>query len=488
MKLAVNFRLVLYMCGWTFLMLAGAMLCPIAVSLITGDGAAEVFFRAAGAVALFAAALIYQGREKRKNDEIRSRDGLATVGLAWLTIGLLGALPYWLCAAPLGFWDGVFESFSGFSTTGATVISDVEALPPSLMFWRLLTHWLGGMGIIVLMLAVLPVFGLSGVQLFKNESTLGQYRLNPRLAQTAKLLWLIYLCLSLLLWALLMAGGLGWFDALCHAMSTIATGGFSNRNLSAGHFQNSWVEIILTVFMFLGSLNFAMYYLAVKGDWRALPANTECRVFFYIILAAGLLVAVPLLLTGYYDSGPEALRLAYFQVVSVISTTGLTTADWESWPQFSQGVLFVLFFIGGCSGSTSGGMKCVRWVLLFKGIRRTLRQHIHPRAVIPVRLGGQAVPESLMTAVWSFTVIYFLVMAASTLMLAALNIDLLTAFSASASALGNVGLGLGAVGPTENFGHLPGPAKGILSLGMYIGRLEFFSILILFMPEFWRKG
>ena len=487
MNLAVNFRLVLYMCGWTLLMLAGAMLTPVVISLITDDGMIPVFVKSAAATGFLALCLIGQGRERRKTDEVRSRDGLATVGLVWLMIGLLGALPYWFSGTLPGFWDGMFESFSGFSTTGATVLGDVEALPPSVSFWRVLTHWLGGMGIIVLMLAVLPVFGLSGVQLFKNESTLGQYRIKPRIAQTAKVLWLIYLGLSLALLVLLLAGGLEWFDALCNTMSAISTGGFSNRNLSAAHYDSAYVEVVLTVFMFIGSLNFALYYLAARGDFKSLAANTECRVFFFIIVIAGILVFVSLMPAGLYDSPSAVLRHAYFQVVAIISTTGLTSTNWEQWPHFGQGVLFVLFFIGGCSGSTSGGMKCVRWILLFKGIRRTLLQHIHPRAIIPVRLGGQAVPETMMTAVWSFTAIYFIVMAFSTLMLAALDIDLLTAFSASASALGNVGLGLGTVGPADNFGHLPGPAKGVLSLAMFIGRLEFFSILILFLPEFWRK-
>lgn len=486
MNTAVNFRLVLYMCGWTLLFLAGSLILPTAVSLATKDGAALVFVWSAAATALPGLILIGQGRAKMRTGEIRPRDGLATVGLGWLAIGILGALPYWFSGALPGFWDGLFESFSGFSTTGATVLADVEAVPASILFWRALSHWLGGMGIIVLMLAILPVFGLSGVQLFKNEST-GHYRIKPRLAQTAKILWLIYVGLSLMLLSLLMAGGLPWFDALCHALSAISTGGFSNRNLSAGHYGNAFVEVTLTVFMFIGSLNFALYYAVVRGQFKPLAANTECRVFFIIILIAGILVFTSLMSAGAYDSPLTALRHAYFQVVAVISTTGFTTTNWEKWPHFSQGVLFVLFFIGGCSGSTSGGMKCIRWVLLFKGIHRTLRQHIHPRAVITVRLGGQAVPESMMTAVWSFTAIYFIVMAASTLMLAGMNIDLLTAFSASASALGNVGLGLGAVGPADNFGHLPGPAKGVLSLAMFVGRLEFFSILILFLPEFWRK-
>ena len=487
MNLAVNFRLILNMCGWVLLFLAAVMLTPVIISLVTEDGSARVFIVSALMVTALAIILIAQGRHQSR-DEVRIRDGLATVGLAWLMIGILGALPYWVGGVFDNFWDGIFESFSGFSTTGASVIGDVEALAPSLIFWRALSHWLGGMGVIVLMLAILPFLGLSGVQLFKNESTLGQQKLRPRVAQTAKILWLIYLALSVILMLLLLVGGMEWFDALCHTLSAIATGGFSARNLSIGHYENAFNEVVLTIFMFIGSVNFALYFQFVRGNWRAPFKNTECRIFFFIVLAASLVVAASLILAGVYQEGPlTALRHAFFQVVSVISTTGFTTADWSNWPNFCQGILFVLFFIGGCSGSTSGGMKCVRWILLFKGIHRTLRQHVHPRAVITVRLGGEAVPESMMTAVWSFGAIYFIVLTVSTLALSAMDLDLLTALSASASAIGNVGLGLGEVGPAGNFSALPGLAKGLLSLNMFLGRLEFFALMILFLPEFWQK-
>ena len=402
-------------------------------------------------------------------------------------IGLLGALPFWFSGAAANFWDGIFESFSGFSTTGATVIADVEALPPGILFWRALTHWLGGMGIIVLMLAILPFFGLSGVQLFKNESSLGQQRIQPRVAQTAKALWLIYLGFSGILAVLLKAGGMDWFDALCHTFSAMATGGFANKNSSIGYYGSAYVEIVLTVFVTLASLNFALYYQMFRGDRAALFKNTECRVFLGIVLVCGLLVFIPLRAGGLYEHGWDAFREAYFQVASVISTTGFNSTDWEAWPHFSQGVLFLLLFVGGCSGSTSGGLKCIRWILLCKGVYRTLRQHIHPKAVIPIRLGGQAVPESVMGATWAFCAIYFMVAAASTLALAAMNLDLLTALSASVASLGNVGIGLGSVGPAENFGHLPGAAKGVLSFCMFLGRLELFSLMILFLPEFWKK-
>ena len=487
MKLAVNFRLVCHLCGWTALSMAVVLLVPIIPALFMADDSWPAFLKSSLSTALLAALMIVQGRRLTRENEVRTRDGLATVGLAWVMIGLIGSLPYWFSGCFPSLWDGLFESFSGFSTTGATVAAKIEELPSSILFWRALSHWLGGMGIIVLVLAVLPFFGLSGVQLFKNESTLGQQKLKPRIAQTAKILWLIYLGLTLILLVLLLCGGLDWFDAVCHTFSTIATGGFSNKNLSIGHYESSYVETVVTVFMIISSINFALYYQAAMGDWKSLVKNTECRTFLLIILIAGALIALSLFGRDYYDSSAQVLRHSYFQVVSVLSTTGLSTYDWEQWPFLAQGVLLLLFFVGGCSGSTSGGIKCIRWVLLFKGIHRTLRQHIHPRAVLPVRLGGKAVPEQMMTAVWSFGAIYFIVLFATSLLLASMDIDVLTAFSASASTLGNVGIGLGEVGPSDSYGHLPGAAKGILCFNMFLGRLEFFSLLILFLPEFWKK-
>ena len=465
--------------------MAIAILIPIIISLIMNDGMEYIFLQSAAIASAWALALIWVG--KGNKDTPRSRDGLATVGLAWLMIGILGAIPYWISGTLPNFWDGIFESFSGLTTTGATVIGEVEKMPPAILFWRSLTHWLGGMGIIVLMLAVLPFFGLSGVHLFKNESSLGQNKIKPRIAETAKILWFIYTFLTLLLLALLLLGGMGWFDALCHTFSTISTGGFSNRNISVGHFESAYFEVVITIFMFLGALNFALYYTAVRGNWKDLLKNTEVKVFIWIILISSILIYIPLQLNQVFDGPWEALRHSFFQVVSVISTTGLTTTDWEQWPYLTQGILLTLFFIGGCAGSTSGGMKCIRWVLLFKVIHRTLRQHIHPRAILPIRLGNQAVPEPVMTAIWSFATIYLITLILSTLALAAMDIDLLTALSASASTLGNVGLGLSEVGPSNNFGHLPGAAKGILSFCMVLGRLELFAIMILFLPEFWRK-
>ena len=485
--MTINLRLVLFMVGWICLLMATTMILPIIPSLVFHDGQYIYFFQAAVICALLGGLLIWQGWNERQKD-LRTRDGLAAVGLCWLAIGFLGAVPYLTTGGIPNVWDALFESVSGFSTTGASILGDIESLPKSILFWRALSHWLGGMGIIVLMLAVLPFLGVGGMQLFKNEVPGPQVdKLRPRVRETAKYLWAIYMSFTLVLWSLLMLGGLDWFEAMSHTFSAMSTGGFSSKNISVGHFASGYVECVLIFFMYICSLNFALHYQLLTGNWRAMFFNAEFRVFLAIILIAGILVAGPVIASGFYARPLDAVRHSYFQVVAIISTTGFGTADWEQWPHFSQSILLLLFFIGGCSGSTSGGFKCIRWILLFKGAYRAMKQHIHPRAVLPIRLGGKVVPEDVVTGVWSFSIIFFLSLAISTLSLCAFDIDILTAFTAAASSLGNVGPGLGTVGPMENYGHLPGPAKGLLSFCMFLGRLEYFSMLLLFLPSFWKK-
>ena len=483
LNLAINPPLVAYLCGLILAFLALILLLMTGPALFLDDGAWPIFGASALAAAGAAGLLLVLGRRQRGAAlEVRGRDGLAVVGLSWPLIVLAGALPYLISGLSPSLVDALFESVSGFTTTGASVMAGLERLPPSLVLWRSLTHWLGGMGVIVLMLAVLPFLGLGGLHLFRNESSLGQMRLKPRAAQTAKTLWLIYLGLTIILLLSARALGLSWFEALCNSLSAISTGGFTTREMSIGHYDHPGLEVLFTAFMFLGSLNFAIYYQAFQGDWRGLFKDTEARVYALVIVLSALLIASSLLAAGRYHNPLTALRQAFFQVVSVVSTTGFFSADWLKWPAFTLGLMFTLFFLGGCTGSTSGGIKFLRWILIFKGLHRDMRQHIHPRAVIGLSLGGRPVPERLMAAVWSFWALYMVVMAASALALTALGLDILSALVASASALGNVGLDLGL-----GFASLPGPAKLILILEMLLGRLEFFALLILFQPEFWTR-
>jgi trk system potassium uptake protein TrkH len=322
--------------------------------------------------------------------------------------------------------------------------------------------------------------------MLKNESSApSSEKLRPRVAQTAKYLWLIYLGLTILLFALLSAGGESPFQALCQSLTTISTGGFSNYNESAAYHESWYIRGVLTVFMFIGSLSFAIIFQVLKGQLRAV-LNPEVIFFVLIILAAVFLTAIPLMAESYYPPG-EALFQSVFQVVSIISTTGLTSANWGRWPELSQAVLFGLFFFGGCSGSTAGGIKAVRWLILFKSLHRAFRRSIHPKGVFPIRLAGKPVSDAVLEKIWLFFLLYLVIAGSATLLLLIMGLDLSTAFSAAASCLGNVGPVLGSLGPTETLASLPGPAKGLLSLCMLLGRLEFYSFLVLLYPEFWSR-
>ncbi|MDR1086093.1 MAG: TrkH family potassium uptake protein [Deltaproteobacteria bacterium] len=481
----INPTLIVGLAGWIITVFSAAFLLPLLSSFILQDGSERCFLLSFIISLGLGGFLVFLGGQEVRHQEPRYRDGLAVVGLTWLALNILGALPYWISEV-LGFWDGLFESFSGLSSTGATVIADLRPIPRGLLFWRSLSQWLGGMGIIVLMVAVLPFLGVGGQMMLKNESSgPSSEKLRPRVTQTAKFLWLIYLGLTVLLFGLLTLGGESIFQALCQSLTTISTGGFSNFNESAAVHESYYIKWVLIIFMFIGSLSFAILFQVLTGHLKAI-LNPEVIFFAVIVLGASFLVAIPLMAVRFYSPG-QSLFQALFQVISVISTTGLTTANWGLWPDLSRAVLLALFFVGGCSGSTSGGLKCVRWLILFKSLHRAFRRYIHPRGVFPIRLGGKSVPDSVLEKVWLFFLLYLISLGAGTLILLFMGLDLGTSFSATASALGNVGPVLGSLGPTETLASLPGPAKGVLSICMLLGRLEFYSFLVLLFPEFWSR-
>ncbi|MDR1545982.1 MAG: TrkH family potassium uptake protein [Deltaproteobacteria bacterium] len=482
----INPPLVARLTGWIVVVFSAAFLPALAAALLHGDGSAPWFAGSAAAVLALGGTLLKLGAAAERQ-EPRYRDSLAVVGLAWFLISLAGALPY-LFSGRLDFWSAVFESFSGFSSTGATAVPDLRLFSKSLLLWRSFSQWLGGMGIIVLMVAVLPFLGVGGQLMLKNEvSGPSSDKLRPRVAQTAKILWGVYLVLTALLTILLALGGLSFFDALCHSLTTISTGGFSNYNESAAVHQSYYVLTVLMIFMFLGSLSFALYWQALTGRWRALAFNREVIFLAAVVLVAALLSTTALARSGRFESTGLAFYHSLFQAISVVSTTGFSTDDWSAWPSLSKAVIFFLFFVGGCSGSTSGGVKCIRWLLLFKSVNRACRRLIRPRAVFPVRLQGKTIDEEVLDGVWLFLVVYFLTMAVAALALCAMGLDLSSALSAAASALGNVGPALGGIGAVGTYADLPGAAKGLLSLCMLLGRLELYSFLVLFFPEFWSK-
>lgn len=428
--------------------------------------------------------LLCRGNNKR---ELSHREGFAIVAFAWLSATFFGSLPYLFTGSLKSFTDAWFETASGFTTTGSTILTDIEKHSHAILFWRCLTQWMGGMGIIVLSLAVLPFLGIGGMQLYKAEVPGPTAdKLRPRISQTARILWEVYVLLSGVEVLLLFLGGMNLFDAFCHTFSTMATGGFSPKNASIEFYRNPFIEYVITFFMFMAGVNFSLHYRTLKGNLKYLWQDEEFCFYISLTLVSTFIVTF-IIWKDIPESFEKAFRLSIFQVVSILTTTGFCTADFEKWPISSQLLLLFLMFIGGCAGSTGGAIKCIRIYILLKQGFKELRQIIHPHAVIPVKLGGKIISPDTLSGVWGLFFLYLIIFVIASLLLALLGVDFLTSISAVAATLGNVGPGLGTVGPAENFAHLPATAKWILSFCMLLGRLEIYTLLVLFAPEFWRK-
>ena len=417
---------------------------------------------------------------------INHREGMVIVSLGWVACGFFGALPFALGGFP-SFTDAYFESVSGFTTTGASILTNIEALPKGLLLWRSLTHWLGGMGIIVMTIAILPFLGVGGMQLYKAEVP-GPVadKLQPRIKDTAMSLWKVYVLLTAAQVVLLLPGGMDLFESVCHAFGTMATGGFSTRNASVAAYGSAYIDYVISFFMLVASLNFALHFQLFRGRPLVLWRDPEFR-FFGILVAVLTLVTVLSIRFTNYPSWADAARYGVFQVASIISTTGFATADFELWGPLPQGILLLCMFLGGCAGSTAGGIKSMRVMMLFKHAYRELFRMVHPRAVLPLKFGPKLVKEEVLSSIWGFFILFIVLFVLSSLALAAMGIDVLTAFSAVAACIGNVGPGLGGVGPLDNYSWIPAPGKWVLVFCMLLGRLEIYTILVLFVPEFWRK-
>ena len=421
------------------------------------------------------------------NREVRKRDGFLIVSMGWLLMSIFGSLPFVIGGAIPNFVDAFFETVSGFTTTGATILTDIEAMPKALLFWRSMTHWLGGMGIIVLTIAILPILGVGGMQLFVAESPgVTPDKMHPRITETAKRLWLIYFALTAIEAVLLWGAGMSLFDAVNHAMATMATGGFSTKNASIAFYTSPAIHYIITIFMFLAGVNFTLLYFGFTGKIGRILKNEEFRVYALNMFILGAIVAFGLAVYGGYGI-EEAIRSGFFQVASIITTTGFITDNYLLWPNFLIMIIFVLFFSGGSTGSTSGGLKTMRVIVMIKNSLLELRRQIHPTAVIPVRFNGKAVPQSITNTVAAFVLIYLIIFFGGTLVMSMIGLDFLSAVGSVAATLGNIGPGLGSVGPVDNFAHIVPEGKLFLSFLMLMGRLELFTVLILFMPYFWRN-
>lgn len=462
------------------------LLLPIPFSIYYDDGMARLFVYCALAGAGVGALLVALFKAE---SDLGHRDGFAIVVLSWLGLSLLGALPFYLCGVVPSFIDCFFESMSGFTTTGSTILPQIEMLPKSVLFWRATTQFLGGMGIIVLSLAILPLLGVGGMQLFQAEASgPTKDRLTPRIQDTARILWGVYLIFNAVLIALLMLGGADFFNAVCHAFATIATGGFSPHSASIGFYNSVYIETVIIIFMFLGATSFALHHQALKGRFSAYWESEEFRFYLGMTVLAVFLITGLNYWYGVHERPVEALRTAAFQVVSLQSTCGFGTADFNFWPPASQVVLVILMLVGGSAGSTSGSIKTVRFLLFFKFARQQLRNLVHPHNVSTIKLGQVKVRPEVMAGVLGFFSLYLAVFVVASLMVTALGVDIVTATTAVITTLGNVGPGLNLVGPAAHFGDLPWLAKLILSFCMLAGRLELYTLAVLLTPDFWRMA
>ncbi|MEJ2310618.1 MAG: TrkH family potassium uptake protein [Gammaproteobacteria bacterium] len=483
----IDYRTISWIIGAFMAALAALMLTPLVFAAGQDTIVIGAFLKGAG-VTLGAAALLLLIGFRRPRQEMRPREAMLLVVLVWVMTCLLGALPLWFTPHYPAFTDALFESTSGFTTTGASVIDDVEALSRPVHLWRSLSHWLGGMGIILLGLAVLPLLGHGGNAMYRAEfSGSSSERLRPRILETARSLWRIYLLLTVLEFLLLMFAGMGAFEALCHAFSTLGTGGFSTRNASIAGFQSETIEYIVILFMLLGGISFAQHYrLLVERRPRPVMRDYEVRSYLAITAVATLVIALSLLVSS--DAGFEpALRAALFQTVSIATTTGFATADYTLWQPFAQLVLLVLMFVGGCTGSTASGLKVARIIFLLKLVQREFRRFTEPLGVFRIRMQGSVIPDQAICGLLNLVFLSLLLMLVASLLLTAMGMDLLTAISSVMASQFNVGPGLGEVGPTSSYGDLPMPAKWVLIFCMIAGRLEFYTFLVVLTPVFWRR-
>jgi len=477
---------VLGVLGFIILAVGIAMLTSVPVALYFGGPDVQALL-VSSSIAVASGIFLLLFMKRMQAEELRAREGFAIVTFGWIVVPLFGCLPFILSGEIPRFTDAYFETVSGFTTTGASILTNVEVLPKGLLYWRALTHWLGGMGIIVLSLAILPLLGIGGMQLFRAEMAgPTKDKLTPRIAETARLLWGIYVLLTAVQTGLLMAGGLSFFDAMCHAFATISTGGFSTRNSSIAAFDSAFVDSVVTVFMFIGGTSFTLHYQALRGRWGYF--KDQEFVFFlitFVIAVAIIMIAVtPDQFGGDILAG---LRYVTFNVMTVMSCTGFATADYALWAPLAQVILLFLMFPGACAGSTGGAMKNVRVLLLLKGGVNELKRLLHPKAVVPVQLNGRLIEQETLFTIAGFIILYLVTFSTGTILLTATGPDIVTSMSAVAACMANIGPGLAAVGPMANYAHLTDAAKWLLDACMIVGRLEIFTVFVLFSRAFWRS-
>jgi len=482
----VNFLKIFHLIGILNLFLGLSMLAPLGISLIYHDGSTIPILNSF--IITCAIGTIMYFISKTKNSvSLSQREGMAIVTFGWISAALFGSLPFLLSGSIDNMTDAYFESISGFTTTGASILPNIESLPEGILFWRSMIQWFGGMGIIVLSIAILPFFGIGGMQLYRAEIPSPVVdKLQPRISETAKSLWKIYFSITLLEVSLLWVGGMSLFDSINHAFCTMPTGGFSTQNASIAQYNSTYFDSIVIIFMILAGINFSLHFRFLKGELKVFGDDPECRVFVLTLVILISIVAFNIYQTVYNTIG-QAIRYASFQVVSIITTTGFVTADYTKWPPLSQIIILLCMFVGAMAGSTGGAIKVMRIILIIKHGYQEIFRLVHPHAVRSIKLGGKPIPLDILNSVRGFFILYLSVFIVAVIIMSSLGLDIFSSFASVAATLGNVGPGFGLVGPVQNYLSVADLGKWVLSFCMLTGRLEIYTVIILLAPAYWRK-
>lgn len=478
-----DFNIVLKVLSRNLFILSGALLCSLGVALLYSEPISPFVFTVLLSISLGAVFHLITYKEAR-NATITKKEAYSTVTLSWLIISIVGSLPYIFSHAIPSFTDAFFESVSGFTTTGASILTEIESLPKSILFWRSMTHWVGGIGIIVLVIVVMPTLQVGGYNLFTLESSL-QEKIQPRIRAVGYRLLFIYLMLTAVEIIFLLFGNMDLFHSVCHAFGTVATGGFSPRNTSIAEYS-PYIQYVIMIFMLLAGINFVVFYYLYKSNYGKAFRNEELRFYLTIILVIGSIITV-----GLYFQTNRSLELSFresfFQLISIVTCTGFATADYLQWPVFAWIIIFCSMFLGGCTGSTAGGIKMARHLILLKNLKRVFNNLLHPNAIIPIRLNNNTINESSNNSIITFIAVYLIVFTIGTVSMVFTGLDGVTASSSVATCMAGIGPGIGTVGPASNFAHLTIPGKSILTFLMIVGRLEIYTVVMLFTPQFWKK-
>ena len=482
----INFKTIIRIIGILLLLETVMFLVCSSVSFYYRESDMLDFWKAGGITAGIGLLLAALGKGGER--QLTRRDGYVLVSFAWVAFSLFGMLPFYIGGYIPDIANAFFETMSGFSSTGATILDDIESLPHGILFWRSMTQWIGGLGIIMFTIAVLPIFGVSGLQVFAAEASGPTHdKVHPRIGITAKWIWSIYTGITTLLVCLLMLGGMDWFDSICHAFATTGTGGFSTKQASVAYYNSPYIEYVISIFMFISGINFTLVLLFVNRKFKKFISNAELKFYFSSVVFFTAVIAIAL----YYTSPmgmEESFRKSLFQVISLQTSTGFATDDYMQWTPVLWGLLTIIMLMGACAGSTTGGLKCIRMVILTKVSRNEFKHILHPNAILPVRINKQVISSSIVSTVLAFCFIYITIIVISTLLMMTMGVGAEESIGCVISSIGNMGPGLGETGPAYSWNALPDAAKWLLSLLMLLGRLELFTVLLLFTPDFWKRN